>query len=521
MKKGLLTKIIFLAIGLVLIASIMAMACGTSTPATSTTKPATTTTSKPATTTAAIKKGGTLRFGINQDYPTLGMPATQQYASGYPISDIVLESLFVLDASGTPQPWLATGYSFDSTGTKLTLTLRKGVKFSDGTDFDAAAVQWNLNQCIALKKTEVASVKSVDVVDPSTVVLNLSQPDGILVTYLGSMRGNMMSPTSYQNAPGATDKDKTAYCEAHPVGTGPFVLNTWTHDVSITFDKNPNYWQAGKPYLDHIVFTIITNETTEMASFQAGELDVIYTQQMQNIRALDDTGKYNLLKGDVSLLGSLEGDSANPDSPFANILVRQAAAYSIDNAAFAKAMGYGYWVATNQFDIPGRWGYNPNVVGYPYNVDKGKQLMAQAGYPNGFTTNIYGMTHYETMLASLQDYLSKVGINVNAQIVTPADRVNMFSTAGWKGLWLWECTGVPSSLMQMGRNFTAAAAPTRLHSVNVPADFSAEVSQAMTATDFKTQQQDTWQIQKDMVDKYAFLTFIYGEYTPLPTYRST
>jgi hypothetical protein len=107
MKKGLLTKIIFLVIGLVLIASIMAMACGTSTPTTSTTKPATTTTSKPATTTTTtpvIKKGGTLRFGINQDYPTLGMPATQQYASGYPISDIVMEPLFILDATGTPKP---------------------------------------------------------------------------------------------------------------------------------------------------------------------------------------------------------------------------------------------------------------------------------------------------------------------------------------------------------------------------------------------------------------------------------
>jgi peptide/nickel transport system substrate-binding protein len=234
---------------------------------------------------------------------------------------------------------------------------------------------------------------------------------------------------------------------------------------------------------------------------------------------MDDSGKYNMIRGDIGLTGALEGDSANADSPFANILVRQATAYAIDNAAFAKAMGYGYWIPTNQMDVPGRWGYNPNVAGYPYNVDKAKQLLAQAGYSNGFTTTIYGMSHYTTMLASLQDYLSKIGIKAESKIVTPAERVDMFGKSGWKGLWIWECTAVPSTLMQMGRNFTAAAAPTRMKSVTVPADFSAKVAQAVSATDFKTQQALTWELEKDMVDKYAFLTFMYGQYTPLPVQK--
>jgi ABC-type transport system substrate-binding protein len=92
----------------------------------------------------------------------------------------------------------------------------------------------------------------------------------------------------------------------------------------------------------------------------------------------------------------------------------------------------------------------------------------------------------------------------------------MFGKSGWNGVWLWGCTVQPSTLVNMGRNFTSAAAPARMISVDVPADFSALVSKATTATDFKTQQELTWQIEKDLSDKYAFLTFIYGQYSPLP-----
>jgi peptide/nickel transport system substrate-binding protein len=520
-KRGLLIKAICLAMGLVVIASMLAIACGTTTPATTTTtKPAATTTTAiktttPAATTVKPVTGGTLRYGVNQDYPTIGNPVTQTYSAGAPLTDVCLETLVMLNEKGEPKPFLATGWSFDSTGTVLTLNLRKGVKFHDGTAFNASAARWNLDRVVSANKTEVASIKSVDIIDDSTIKLNLKNQDGLLLIYLGGMRGMMISPTAYEKA-AATEKERTAWAEANPVGTGPFKFVSWEHDVRIVFEKFADYWQPGKPYLDKIVFTIIVNEATLMASFRGGELDVMYTQQPQNIKSIEDEGKYALLKGDVSLCGALEGDSKHPNSPWANIKVRQAAAYAVDNEQFAKTIGFGYWKGTNQFDVPERWGYNPSVVGYPYNVEKGKALMAEAGYANGFTTTIYGMSHYTTMLAALQGYLSKIGITANSKIVTPAERVDMFGKAGWDGLWLWECTVQPSTLVNMGRNFTAAAAPGRMISVDVPADFSALVSKAITATDFKTQQEMTWQLQKDLVDKYAFLTFIYGQYVPLP-----
>ena len=533
MKQGRTIKIILLALSLLVIASLAAVACGSSetTTTTSTTSPtsstttsatsttasstATTTTTTTSSPTSAVKTGGTLRVGLNQDYPTIGNPASQQYSSGMPLTDVCLEGLMVLNSEGKPQPWLATDWSFDDTNTVLTINLRDGVMFHDGTPFNAEAAKWNLDQVILAKKAELKSVTSVDVVDNDTIQLNLSEPDGLLTVYLGAMRGIMQSPTAFENS-ASTQEQRVAWAESNPVGTGPFKFVNWKHEVSITFEKNEDYWQEGQPYLDKIEFTIIVNEATLLAAFKAGDFDLMLTQQPQNAKDLENIGGYKFQLSDVDTIGGLAGDSAHPDSPWSNILVRQAAAYAIDNETFADTIGFGYWKATNQFDVPDRWGYNPNVVGYPYNPEKAKQLLVEAGYPDGFDTTIYGMSHYTTMLASIQGYLAEVGINAKSEIVTPAERVQMFAVKGWEGVWIWECTVSPTTLVNMGRNFTTAAAPTRSISVDWPADFTSLVDEAITATDFDTQQEMTWEIQKKLVDEYALITFIFARYTPIP-----
>jgi peptide/nickel transport system substrate-binding protein len=538
MKKGLPVKLFSLILGLCLIVSVIAVACGTKTTTPATTTPATTTpavttpaTSKPATTTtsttptattpAAPKPvyGGTLNFGYDQDMPTIGYPASQQYITGWaPISDICLENLLILNAAGEPQPWLATGWKWDSNNLGLTLNIRQGVKFQDGTNFDAAAVKWNLDLCKSANVTELSSVSSIDVLDPNTVKLNLSRTDGMLIYNLAGNRGMMMSPTAYQKA-GTTEKERKAWAEQNPVGTGPFKFVSWQKNVKIVFEKNPNYWQAGKPYLDKVVFSVINDEVTLGASFKAGEQHTIFSQSPAVIKELQDSGKYDFNQGDVSLIGGLEGDSRHPDSPWANIKVRQAAITAVDSKAFAQAMGYGQWLPTNQFDIPSRWGYNPNLKGYPYDVAKAKQLMAEAGFANGFSTTIYGMPQYDTMVASIQAYLSAIGIKAESKLVTPATRVDMFSNSGWNGVWLWEAGPLPNTAYQLVRNFTAAAWPKRMISVDIPTEISDLAGQLSAATDFNTQKSLTWQIQSALVDKYALITFIWARYQPQPVQK--
>jgi len=123
------------------------------------------------------------------------------------------------------------------------------------------------------------------------------------------------------------------------------------------------------------------------------------------------------------------------------------------------------------------------------------------------------------MAASIQAYLAVAGIKAEAKLVTPATRVDMFSNAGWNGVWLWEATPNPNSAYQLVRNFTAAAWPKRMISVDVPTEISDLAGKLSTATDFATQKSLTWQIQKALIDKYALITFIWARYQPQPVQK--
>jgi len=121
------------------------------------------------------------------------------------------------------------------------------------------------------------------------------------------------------------------------------------------------------------------------------------------------------------------------------------------------------------------------------------------------------------MMASVIGYFKAVGITATAQVVTPEKRVQMFSSTGWNGVWLWECTVQPNTLYNMGRNFTAAAAPTRMISCDVPADYSALISKAVAETDLAKQKELTWQAEKDLVDTYTIITPFWASYYPIVT----
>ena len=134
----------------------------------------------------------------------------------------------------------------DSSGKVITLTLRRGVKFHDGTDFNAEAAKWNLDQAISTKQFGSVLIDSVDVVDPYTIRINLKQRDNTLLGMLGfSYIGMMISPTAFKTK----GED---WVIANPVGTGPFRFASWQKDVKIAFRKFEGYWQKGKPYLDGI-----------------------------------------------------------------------------------------------------------------------------------------------------------------------------------------------------------------------------------------------------------------------------
>ena len=144
----------------------------------------------------------------------------------------------------------------------------------------------------------------------------------------------------------------------------------------------------------------------------------------------------------------IAGDSAHPDSPFANIKVRQAISYALDNAAIAKAVGFGLYEAANQISAPSSPFYDPSVIGYPYNPTKAKQLLSDAGYPNGFDTTItFNSTDADqvAMFALIQGYLSDVGIKVKLDAADQA-RFAQVTVRGWKNQLVWFGSGIAKGL---------------------------------------------------------------------------
>ena len=339
-------------------------------------------------------------------------------------------------------PWLANEWKNDATAKTITVTLKKGIKFHDGTVFDANAVKFNWDQAILQKRAELANLKSVDVVDDNTVRANLAQWDNTIVKSLLISYGRMCSPTAFQKNGGEE------WALTHPVGTGPFKFVSFQRDVKIEYEKNPDYWQAGKPYLDGIQIIMYADPTTRLLSLRGGELDMaeIYPQDVKEIQAL---GKFTILKlnsGIGSALTSLMADSGHADSPFSKLQVRQAMSYAVNTKAIVDSIYYGQYLTTNQWGMPGSPVFNPNVKGYPYDPAKAKQLLADAGYPNGFKYKYMFQSEYANEATAVQGFLKAVGIDVDLEPITQG-RWSTAAQQGWNGAIMRAVNRIDSDMM--------------------------------------------------------------------------
>ncbi len=430
----------FSLLALVLVISLTIVACAQSTPT-----PQQTATSQP-TTTAAKTSGASPTQVAATPTPQYGgiyvpgssvpvtLPITAEALAGMGIenwtSRAAYDTLLRLDEKGNLAPFLATDWKIDAPNNTITLTLRKGVKFHDGTDFNAQAVKWSMDlRKTVYKSTVFAPVKSVDVLDDYTVRITLTQFDNTFLPALWFMPSYVSSPTNYEKL----GKDKA---EATNVGTGPFILKDLVTDDHATYVKNPNYWQPGKPYLDGINYRIIADPTTQELMFRKGEVDIppIDADIQQRLK---DTGQYKF----VSSAGlppppfwALTPDASNADSPWSNLKVRLAADYAIDKEAIAKKLGGPDAFAQYQWAPVGTAAYLPDLPPRKYDPVKAKQLLAEAGYPNGFKTTLnQGATiqYVRDMELAVLDYWHAVGIDATVNQMTLAVFMDK-SRNGWK-----------------------------------------------------------------------------------------
>jgi ABC-type transport system substrate-binding protein len=459
-------------------------------------------TSPASTTKAPIPQyGGVLKIITNPGLMNIGYPGAPNASNDGSYQMPCLEGLLNLDPKGTgdPIPWLATGWQYSPDYKSITLTLRKGVKFHDGTDFNAAAAKFSLDTTKTQGRVELSTVSSIDIVNDYTLRLNLLTYDSSLLVHLASYVCPIVSPASIQSL----GKDASL---THPVGTGPFKFVSYKRDVSLNYEKFADYWQKGKPYLDGIEIVFIADPVTALASLKAGEAHILAKIGISDAAALQVTGKYTLNPMEIAIDGII-GDSAHPNSPFADIRVRRAIAYAIDNATISKAVGLGFFPSTNQFVSPKHPAYNPAVVGYPYNPQKAKELLAQAGYPNGFETKLsFRPGAFEADFCTmLHGYLKAVGINVQLDSADPA-RFAKLRLDGWENQLMMYVVpaGIEKDMsFQLRERLSIKARTFPSSSVYIPADYNDKLLAINSERDLQKRLAMTRDVEKMAIDGYC------------------
>ena len=225
--------------------------------------------------------GGELKISSPIEPANLGNPPEQVGSGFLHMMTPVLETLGKFDEKGVMQPLLAEKWETDPKAKTITYYLKRGIKFHDGTDFNAEAVKWNIELFQKAKRGEVDGIKSIDVVDNSTVRVNLDKWNSSLNNAL-CFWIQMISPTAYE-------KNGKDWAANHPVGTGAFKFDAWERGVSIKYKKNENYWQKGLPYLDGIEYKIISDPMTASAAFQQREVDASFYLPVDRVLELERT----------------------------------------------------------------------------------------------------------------------------------------------------------------------------------------------------------------------------------------
>jgi peptide/nickel transport system substrate-binding protein len=421
----------------------------TATATSSTAVPATSSTAAPASTSTPApgtpKYGGTLKIGESFGFPSTSVGWMAEFIMyiGNLAEPMWGDALLKCDGQGILSPGLATSYKVADDLSSITLTLRKGVKFHDGSDFNATVAKWNLDVAMDAHISDFAGVASVDIVDDYTIRLNMSNYTNSILNSLAN--SYQMSKEAYDSHGGG--KAGQDYLRWHPVGTGPFKFVSFEPDTVLKMTRFDGYWQEGKPYLDAIEYYNIPDPMTRAAAFEAGEVDFT-TQDLSKIEY--DLGQkgYPILKRG-SAVANILPDGRNEDSPFHDVRVRQALDYAVDRDAIVKNLGYGFWQTTYVYSVPGSPTYPTDLVPHAYDPDKAKQLLADAGYANGFKTQLLVNTTMPTDVGTaVRGYLSKVGIDASIVSEDMGQHMDEFMH-GWHGLKLCgtQLTANPNSVL--------------------------------------------------------------------------
>jgi len=369
----------------------------------------------------APKKGGTLRVGFYIEAATMD-PHLSGSKIDRQIYHNVFDPLVTLDNRLGIKPGLAESWTQPDNKT-IVFKLRRGVKFHDGTDFNAEAAKFNFTRMKtepkSVRKNELANVDTVDVVDPYTIKLNLKKPDAALLATLTDRAGMMVSPKQVQERGSELERN------AKGAGTGPFEFVEWVKDDHLLIKRNDSYWnKQGGPYLDRVRYRPIPDDTVKLQSLQAGEIDVMDYVQPRDVAAVK--ADKNVVVLDVPSLADFAYQLNHGKPPFNVKALRQAVAYALDLDQIVKGVWLNVGVPANGPIPPTSWAYDKSIAPIKRDLAKAKAKLAEGGKPGGFeftmTTNNLPINIQEAEV--MQAQLAEAGIKMKVNLVDGATLIS-------------------------------------------------------------------------------------------------
>jgi ABC-type transport system substrate-binding protein len=399
--------------------------------------------------------GGTMSVAYQNDIATLD-PAIGYDWNNWPMEKMVFDALMDYDKGTTLIPQLAAEMpKVNADATVYTFKLRQGVKFQNGRELNADDIVYTITRVLdpATKSPgqgffltikgaqefidgKATSVEGIKKIDPLTVEFTLAQPD---VTFLNVMALNFAFIVPKEEV----DKYKDDFGH-HPVGTGPFTFDTWASGQKITFKKNPNYFKPELPYLDGVEVQIGATPEVNVLKLEKGELDLLgdTLPPSEFVRLSQDQAWQSRIVHQTWVNTSYIAINTQ-FKPFDNLKVRQAINMAIDKNQIVKLMNGRAQVAKGILP-PLMPGYDANIKGYDYSVDKAKALLAEAGFPNGFKTSItcISVDPEPKVCESFQNDLKKIGVELAINALSNSTVIADASTPDktpltWSGQLAW------------------------------------------------------------------------------------
>jgi peptide/nickel transport system substrate-binding protein len=358
---------------------------------------------------------GTLTLGAIIAPTTLD-PAGAEWGNRAPFYQTVFDTLLLATPEGTIEPWLATKWSYNDDNTVLTLTLRDDVTFTDGSKLTGAVVVKNLQRFKDGTSPDagyLASVSDIQVPDDQTVVITLSAPDPAFLNYLTRDPGLVGSEASLDSPDVATT----------PVGSGPYKLDTsaTVTGTSYVYTKNDKYWNPDVQHYDKVIVNVLSDPTAALNAIKAGEANGVKLVNNDNLAEVEGAG-WTVNANELDFQGLLLLDRAGTMSPeLGNVKVRQAINYAIDRAGMLKAAAADKGTVTTQVFPKTSKAYDPKLDDYyTYDPKKAKELLKEAGYPDGVTismptVSVLGAATYTL----IEQQLADAGITVKPTEVAP------------------------------------------------------------------------------------------------------